>query len=226
MVVKNASTADYSLPNQIDRREYATAKAGPQPGDLRFTARATLEEGWLKCEGQAVSRVTYGMLFAALGTVYGAGNGTTTFNLPNYIERTAIGVGSTRTLGESGGEATVALTTAQLASHTHSVDDPGHTHGVGDPGHTHGVYDPGHAHSVGYLNNNANGSGSSGYTELQGTGYDYASTTNATGIGIDGATTGIGIDGATTGIAIYDTGSGDAHNNMQPYTVCNVWIKT
>jgi microcystin-dependent protein len=40
--------------------------------------------GWLKCNGAAVSRSTYAVLFAAIGTLYGAGDGTTTFNLPDY----------------------------------------------------------------------------------------------------------------------------------------------
>lgn len=52
-------------------------------GQVAFFAMATAPAGFLKCAGQAVSRATYANLFAAIGTLYGAGNGSTTFNLPD-----------------------------------------------------------------------------------------------------------------------------------------------
>lgn len=52
------------------------------PGDIKLAAYSTPPTGWLKCNGAAVSRTTYADLFAAIGTTFGAGNGTTTFNLP------------------------------------------------------------------------------------------------------------------------------------------------
>jgi len=52
-------------------------------GSVAFFAFTTPPTGWLKCNGQAVSRTTYSTLFAAIGTTYGAGDGTTTFNLPD-----------------------------------------------------------------------------------------------------------------------------------------------
>lgn len=92
--------------------------------------------GWLFCYGQAISRTTYADLFTALGTTYGSGDGSTTFNLPDLRGRVVAGKdnmgGSTAsritsggsgitgtTLGASGGAETHTLTTAQLASHTH-----------------------------------------------------------------------------------------------------------
>lgn len=54
-----------------------------QPGEVAFFARSTAPAGWLKCDGSAVSRTTYAALFAAIGTTFGAGNGSTTFNLPD-----------------------------------------------------------------------------------------------------------------------------------------------
>lgn len=54
-----------------------------QPGDIKFTARNSPPTGWLKANGAAVSRTTYAALFAAIGTIYGAGDGSTTFNLPD-----------------------------------------------------------------------------------------------------------------------------------------------
>lgn len=56
-------------------------------------AGTTAPSGWLMCNGQAVSRTTYSSLFAIVGTAYGAGNGSTTFNLPNYTNRVAQGLG-------------------------------------------------------------------------------------------------------------------------------------
>lgn len=53
------------------------------PGAVGFYAQSSAPSGWLACDGSAVSRTTYAALFAALGTAYGAGNGTTTFNLPD-----------------------------------------------------------------------------------------------------------------------------------------------
>ena len=54
-----------------------------QPGDICYSLRNE-KEGWLLCNGQAVSRTTYQELFATIGTTYGEGDGTTTFNVPNY----------------------------------------------------------------------------------------------------------------------------------------------
>lgn len=133
---------------------------GPVP-----SAGTTAPTGWLLCFGQAVSRTTYAALFAAIGTTYGAGNGTTTFNLPDMRGRVAAGLdnmgGTTAsritsggsgiagtTLGAVGGAETHTLTTAQLAVHNHGATDPTHAHSVYDPGHGHGVYDPGHRHLV------------------------------------------------------------------------------
>lgn len=53
------------------------------PGTTAFFGMSTVPTGWLAADGTAVSRTTYSALFAAIGTTYGSGNGTTTFNLPN-----------------------------------------------------------------------------------------------------------------------------------------------
>ena len=60
-------------------------------GMVAFFATAKAPSGWLICDGSAVSRTTYAALFAAIGTTYGKGNGSTTFNLPNMINRFAEG---------------------------------------------------------------------------------------------------------------------------------------
>lgn len=98
--------------------------------------------GWLFCHGQAVSRASYAALFAALGTAFGAGDGSTTFNLPDLRGRAVFGkdnMGGTAanrltaagsgiagtTLGAAGGAETVTLTTAQMPSHNHSFSYTG-----------------------------------------------------------------------------------------------------
>lgn len=91
--------------------------------------------GWLLCYGQAVSRTTYSALFLAIGTTHGAGDGSTTFNLPDLRGRTVAGkdnMGGTAagrltsavtgsTLGAAGGAQTHTLTTAEMPAHSHSI---------------------------------------------------------------------------------------------------------
>lgn len=79
----------------------------------------TPPEGWLLCNGQAVSRTTYANLFSVLGTAYGQGNGSTTFNVPDLTGRVPVGANSTYPLAGKGGEAAHALTSAENGPHTH-----------------------------------------------------------------------------------------------------------
>lgn len=65
-----------------------------QIGQVTAFAGSTAPEGWLMCNGNAVSRTTYAKLFAVIGTTYGTGDGSTTFNLPNLKGRFPLGVGS------------------------------------------------------------------------------------------------------------------------------------
>lgn len=84
----------------------------------------TVPENWLLCDGQAVSRTEYALLFSIIGTTYGVGDGSTTFNLPNLKGRVAVGKDSTQTefdnLGETGGEKTHTLTIEEMPSHNHN----------------------------------------------------------------------------------------------------------
>ena len=78
--------------------------------------------GWLIADGSAVNRTTYSDLFSLIGTAFGVGNGTTTFNIPDLRNKFPIGVSSTKARASTGGEASHVLTVAELASHTHRLD--------------------------------------------------------------------------------------------------------
>jgi microcystin-dependent protein len=103
------------------------------PGAVMAFAGTAAPTGWLLCNGNAVSRTTYATLFAAIGTTYGAGDGSTTFNLPDLLGRTIIGAGqgaslSNRTLAQKMGAETHTLSVSEMPSHTHGINDPGHSH--------------------------------------------------------------------------------------------------
>jgi microcystin-dependent protein len=160
--------------------------------------------------GQAVSRTTYATLFTLVSTTFGAGDGSTTFNLPDLRGRLPAGVdnmggsaasrigsvvtdGGTivgATLGSAGGSATHALTTAELAAHSHGITDPGHQH-------------PPQA----------------GFKYI----YDQGGTSffAAGGSGGSNANTGT----ASTGITVNNAGSGSAHALLQPTIMLNYILR-
>ena len=81
--------------------------------------------GWLICDGRAISRTTYANLFAIIGTQYGAGDGSTTFNIPNLKGKVVVGLDTTDTdfnaIGKIGGEKTHILTVDEIPAHNHSI---------------------------------------------------------------------------------------------------------
>ena len=77
-------------------------------GTILSWSNSTLPSGYLNCDGTAVSRSTYSALFAVIGTDYGAGNGSSTFNLPNLQDKVPLGVSSSRAVASTGGAETVA----------------------------------------------------------------------------------------------------------------------
>lgn len=90
--------------------------------------------GFLDCDGTAVSRSTYATLFSVIGTTYGTGDGSTTFNVPDLTDRTIVGKSPTKALASSGGANTVTSTgniggtlanttldIPTIASHTHPM---------------------------------------------------------------------------------------------------------
>jgi microcystin-dependent protein len=111
---------------------------------------ASVPSGFLECNGAAVSRTTYADLFAIVGTTYGAGDGSSTFNVPDLQDNVAVGKSNNKSLASTGGANTVAVTasgnvagstanatlsTPQLASHSHpgggSAGTPSPNNGTG-----------------------------------------------------------------------------------------------
>lgn len=218
--------------------------AGPQPN---------IPVGWIAC-GQSVSRTQYAALFEVIGTTWGAGDGSTTFDLPPQGIFTK-GVGADA-VGDTGGAASTTLNTGQLPAHAHGVTDPGHTHVVTDPGHTHAVTDPGHSHTVtdpghihtitdpGHVHASvvaqsintagaAAGATQAGNTSSATTGISVDSATtgvtnqsNTTGATNQSATTGVTNASATTGVTTQNTGSGNPVPTLPPYGTFLKIIKT
>jgi microcystin-dependent protein len=104
---------------------YAERFIGAIPaGCIMPYAGATAPTGWLIADGSAVSRTTYADLFAVVGETYGAGDGSTTFNVPDLRGKIPVGKSTEtefNTLGKTGGEKTHQLTVEELAAHTHSI---------------------------------------------------------------------------------------------------------
>lgn len=101
----------------------STANAILPTGSIVATALSSPPAGWLLCDGSAVSRTEFASLFGVIGTTYGSGDGTTTFNLPDLRGRVPVGRDSTQiefdTLGEAGGSKTHTLTVSEMPSHSH-----------------------------------------------------------------------------------------------------------
>lgn len=89
-------------------------------------ASETLPEGYMICDGRALSRSEYSKLFQAIGTFFGAGDGSTTFNIPNLKGKVPVGLNGNDTafdtLGETGGEKTHTLTVQEMPEHSHSLN--------------------------------------------------------------------------------------------------------
>lgn len=100
-----------------------SSSSGSPTGTVTAFAGTTAPNGWLLCQGQAVSRTEYAGLFTVIGTTYGVGDGSTTFNVPNLKGRVAAGFDTSQSdfnaLGKTGGAKTHTLTTAEMPEHNH-----------------------------------------------------------------------------------------------------------
>lgn len=95
-------------------------------GSIKKFGGNAVPGGWLECDGSAVSRATYAALFAAIDTAFGVGDGSTTFNLPDFRGRAVIGSGTgagltARVRGQSGGAETHPLTQNENGTHAHGT---------------------------------------------------------------------------------------------------------
>jgi len=173
--------------------------------------------GFLLCYGQAVSRTTYATLFAAIGTTYGSGDGSTTFNLPDMRGRAAFGKDNMG--GTSASRVTVVvsgITGTTLGSAGGSQSMQQHNHTATDAGHSHGVTDPGHVHSEGDYEVPSTSVGIGGGSVY---GYFFFGAENT-----GSATTGISINSGSANISVENSGSGGSQN-MPPAIILNYIIK-
>ena len=90
-------------------------------GAIAPFASVTTPQNWLLCDGREVSREVYSELFAIIGTAWGAGDGSTSFNLPDLRNRMPVGAGDDYTLASKGGEKEVTLTIDQIPPHSHQA---------------------------------------------------------------------------------------------------------
>jgi microcystin-dependent protein len=199
-------------------------------GAIKPWTKATAPAGYLLCDGTAVSRTTYADLFAVTGTTYGVGNGSTTFNVPQLQGKTPQGYdGNTYNLAGTGGANTVtvsvtnnqaatnatnqavtvtgsidntALTTAQLSSHSHSMEFSSEPYHPNAGGNSPLPFAPG---GRGSTDKNTTNSGS-------GTGHNHSHT-------LSGTLTG----NITTSLTGSVTAAGT--NSFSPYVVVNYIIK-
>lgn len=118
------------------------------PGMIMAYGAGNVPTGWLVCDGSIVSRTTYAALYANIGDGYGSGNGTTTFQLPDFRGQFLRGVSGTsgsdpdassRIASGAGGNVGNNVGSGQdniFTSHTHTVTDPGHNHTQNSHNHT------------------------------------------------------------------------------------------
>lgn len=188
--------------------------------------------GFLLCDGRAVSRTTYAPLFAAIGTAYGAGDGSSTFNIPDLRGRTPMGAdnmgtaagtagrltvanGNQNARGQTGGAEIIALTAAQLPAHVHNATATSATTGVS----VNSVGD--HSH-VEYIANSGTGSSTGAYVGGSNIGAGPISTFPS------GAHSHSTTDpGHTHTLTVNDSGQtrGSGHPNTPPYQVFPYIIK-
>jgi len=207
----------------LSRSSALTARNKPSTGDTKTSFVNVDHLGWLNCNGRALDKTTYNLLFQVIAYTFG-GSGNT-FNLPDFQGRVQGSVGTIVETcgttafapGTSTGEVQHKLTIAEMPAHNHNnlAGTPGATNpalpGTTDVigNHTHGITDPGHAHS--YVNQVNDVSVNNLTTQTSAaSNSDINQTTGS-------STTGITINPAGTHSHNIASNGGDGcHNNMQP----------
>ena len=205
---------------------------------MPYAGTGAAPNGWLLCDGTAVSRTLYAPLYAVIGNTYGPGDGATTFNVPDLRRRVVAGAGGVgtdqlgNTVGSRGGAEDVTLTTAQMPAHEHDDGDlataaaGSHTHDAGTykadsaGSHTHGIplntggFTPGPNADPNY---NASGPpDSTGSTASAGShAHDVSGRSSPAGSHAHSVS-------GDTG----STGGGQAHPNLPPTLIAQYLIKT
>ena len=131
LVVPNRTIAQawYMFIRALWQRSGGATGGGTVTSGMTFPFAGTVAPtGFLVCDGSAVSRGTFSALFTAIGTTWGDGDGSTTFNLPDTRGRVILGAGGTYSPGDTGGSSTLSLGVANLPPHNHNIIDPGHNH--------------------------------------------------------------------------------------------------
>lgn len=189
-------------------------------GKIIEFAGSTVPAGYLLCDGSAVSRTTYASLYSVIGDSFGDGDGETTFNVPNLMDKVVVGVSSGHSFASSGGENNHVLDDTEIPAHLHSVPSHGHDNNFvfNTPSLSHSITTQ---PSFTYTHLNAT---AQTYAYTAGKGYagrTNASMSRATSVAIsDHAASACTMSGSITDCAAMtsgDAGDGNAHNNMMPY---------
>lgn len=190
-------------------------------------AGSVAPQGYLLCDGSAVSRSTYADLFNLIDTTYGDGDGETTFNLPNLSGKVILGSFESYPLGTTGGEETHVLTSGEIPSHNHEVPQHGHSNDISakTPVLTHSVTQPAftYAGTGGTKASRVTGRAANAGTST------VAATRSANIVMANHDAAACSTTGSVTDCAAFDTaptGGGIAHDNMQPFIAINYIIFT
>lgn len=195
----------------------------PPAGTIISFAASTVPNGWLACDGSSVATATYPTLFSVVGYTYG-GSGAS-FTLPDLRDRVPIGAGTgtaltARSLGATGGAATVTLTSGEsgLASHSHTVTETAHTHTISETAHSHGLAYSQSSGGQPYI--------FGGNVLRTGTAATYSTDSDSSGT-VTSPSVGFSVNSATVGGSVSTTTAttATAHSNKQPTMTLTYLIK-